>query len=215
MLLPRAAFSLLELLVALGILAMLVTLGIGAGRRSLSGAESADSVARLRSVGQAILLHAGEHNQQLPGPLWPGQVMEYDPQREGRIVRDLAPYLGVEPRDTPYLVDRMIPRAYRHNPTTGPREQLRVYVMNSSVVINGQTNAPFGSLTASPTIDPLRINRLDDLPENEQWMASETDHLHPDVSGAPWKANTPAKPVHGRFRASVNFDGSATLQPVP
>lgn len=213
--LPRAAFSLPEILVALAILAVLITLGLGAGRRSLAGAERADSLARLRGVGQAILLHTGEHNQQLPGPLWPGQVMEYDPQREGRIVRDLAPYLGVESRDRPYLVDRMIPKPYRRHSTAGPLEQVRVYVMNSSVILDGQTNAPFGSLTATPPIEPLRINQLENLAENERWMASETDQLHPDVSGAPWKAHTPPQPVHGNFRAAVHFDGSATLQPIP
>jgi hypothetical protein len=46
-------------------------------------------------------------------------------------------------------------------------------------------------------------------------MMSETDQQHPSVSGAPWKANTPPKPVHDGFRASVNFDGSASLEKVP
>jgi len=205
-------FSLIELLVALSIVAVLVTLGIGASRQALAAAEKADSLARLRTVGLAALTYAGEHNAQLPGPLWPGQVMLYDADREGRIVRDLAPYLEVQHRDTPYVVDRMIPKAFLPNPTSAPLADLRVYVMNSSIVLDGQTNLPFGSLTVTPTVEPMRLGRMEKLPDSERWMISETDQLHPDVSGAPWKANTPAKPVHDGFRATVNFDGSANLE---
>lgn len=208
----RTGFSLIELLVALSIVAVLVTLGIGASRQALAAAKKADSLARLRTVGLAALTYAGEHNAQLPGPLWPGQVMLYDADREGRIVRDLAPYLEVQHRDTPYVVDRMIPKAFLPNPTSAPLADLRVYVMNSSIILDGQTNMPFGSLTVTPTVEPMRLGRLEKLPDSERWMISETDQLHPDVSGAPWKANTPPKPIHDGYRASVNFDGSANLE---
>ncbi len=208
------AFSLIEMLVALAIVAVLLVLGIGASRQTLAGAERVDSLARLRSVGQAILSYAGEHDHQLPGPLWPGQVMFYDPIETGRLVVRLAPYLDVEQRETPYLVDRMIPKAYRRNATASALKDVRVYVMNSEILLDGQTNRPFGSLTASPPLEPMRLAALDRLPENERWMVSETDQLHSSVSGAPWKASTPPLPVHEGFRASVNFDGSAQVVPV-
>jgi prepilin-type N-terminal cleavage/methylation domain-containing protein len=208
----KNAFSLIELLIAVAIVAVLVALGIGASHQALAGAKKADSLARLRSVGQAVLTHAGEHDSRLPGPLWPGQVMYYDAAREGRIVRDLAPYLEIPHRDAPYVVDRMIPKAFLPNPTAAPLADLRVYVMNSTIVLEGQTNLPFGSLTLSPPVEPLKLGRLTNLPEGERWMISETDQSHDDVSSAPWKANTPAKPVHDGFRASVNFDGSANLE---
>ena len=210
----RRAFSLMELLVVLAIVGVLVALGLGAGAKSFSQAEKTDSLARLRTVGQAILLYAGEHDQQLPGPLWPGQVMLYDAAREGRIVRDLATYLGVEHKETPYLVQKMIPRAYLRNTTSGTMEDVRVYVMNSVIIQEGQTNRPFGSLTVSPVVESMRLPRLDSLPQDERWMISETDQSHPDVVGAPWRANTPPKPAHDGFRAVLNFDGSANLEQV-
>lgn len=206
------AFSLLEMLVALAIVAVLLVLSIGASRQTLAGAERADSLARLRSMGQAILSYTGEHDHQLPGPLWPGQVMFYDPIETGRLVVQLAPYLDVEQRDTPYLVDRLIPKAYRRNATAGAMKDVRVYVMNTS--LDGQTNLPFGSLTTDPPIEPMRLAALDHLPEVERWMVSETDQLHPRISGKSWKVNTPPLPVHEGFRASVNFDGSAQVVPV-
>lgn len=211
----RSAFSLVELLVALGAVAALVLVGISAGRQALAGARSSDSVVRLRTLGLAVLTHAGEHNQRLPGPLWPGQIMLYDAAREGRLVNELAGYLGVSHRDTPYVVARMIPKAYQANPTPGSLANLRVYVMNTSVVLAGQTNQPFGSLTASPGVDPMRLVELENLPASERWMISETDQLHPAVRDAPWKDHTPTRPVHGAFRAAVDFDGSARLEKIP
>lgn len=204
-----AAFSLIEILVVLAIVAVLLVLGVGASRQTLAGAERADSLARLRSVGQAVLLSAGENDHQLPGPLWPGQVLLYDPIETGRLVVRLAPYLGVDQRDTPYLVDRLIPKAYRRNTTAGAMQDVRVYVMNTD--LDGQTNQPFGSLTANPPIEPMKLAALDRLPENERWMVSEADQLHPSVSGRSWKVNTPPLPVHEGFRAAVNFDGSAQM----
>jgi type II secretory pathway pseudopilin PulG len=209
------AFSLIELLAALTIVAVLVILGIGAGRQTLAGAQRSDSLARLRTFGQAVLTYAGEHDSQLPGPLWPGQVLLYDAAETGRAVVRLAPYLEVEHRDSPYLVDRLLPKAFSRNGTTGALDDLRVYVMNSSIVHDGQTNRPFGSLTVGPAVEPMRLGRLPTAPDGERWMMSETDRRHPDVAGAPWKASTPPEPLHDGFRASVNFDGSAALQKVP
>ncbi len=208
---PRA-FSLLELLVVIWIIAILAVLAVGVGSRAIASANQADSLARLRTVGQAILLHAADHNSVLPGPLWPGQVMLYDPAREGRMVRDLSSYLGVENRDAPYLVNRMIPKAYLRNTTAGAMQDVRIYVLNSVIVQDGQTNRPFGALTTTPSIAPMPIVSLSDLPADERWMISETDRQHPDVINAPWKANTPERPVHGQFRVSLNFDGSAGLE---
>ncbi len=212
------AFSLLELLVVIAIVGLLAALGLGAWSKALADANRADSIARLKTIGQAIFSYVGEHDQLLPGPLWPGQVLLYDPVEKGRLVVSLAPYLGVEQRDTPYLVDRMIPKAYRRNPTAGRMNDLRIYVMNASIVLEGNTHRPFGALLTTSngdtvkSADPLRINRLDKLPDNERWMLSETDQKHPSVAAAPWKASTPPLPVHDNLRAVLNFDGSAQLE---
>lgn len=206
------AFTLVELLVVIAIVGILTALGVGAGSRALAAADKVDSTARLRDLGRAIHLYASEHDQFLPGPLWPGQVMYYEPSRDGRMVRDLAPYLDIEQRSTAYVVDKMFPRAFRRNMPAGAPADARIYVMNSSVVLNGQTNAPFGSLTVSPILPTMRLGQLEHLPANERWMASEADQWHPDVVNAPWKANTIPRPVHDGSRAVLGFDGSVTLE---
>ena len=208
------AFSLVELLVVLAIIAILAALAFPAWKRAVSNSDRADSIAALRTMSQAILLHAADHGQKLPGPLWPGQVMLYDPAREGRLVRELADHLGIERRNEIHLADRLIPRAFRRTIPASKLPDTRVYVMNSSIQTPSATMQPFGSLTGSAPTPPLRLIQLGNLPANENWMLSETDQLHPDVSGAPWKANTPAIPLHGKFRARAGWDGSAVLIPV-
>jgi prepilin-type N-terminal cleavage/methylation domain-containing protein len=208
------AFTLVELLVVLALIAVLASLAFPAWNRAMSNASRADSLAALRTMSTAILLHAADHSQKLPGPLWPGQVMLYDPNREGRLVRELAEHLGIRRRDEIHLADHLIPRAIRRTIPAAQLPDTRVYVMNSSVQTPDSTLLPFGSLTGSAPAQPLRLTQLANLPTEENWMLSETDQLHPDVAGAPWKANTPAAPLHGNLRARAAWDGSASLVPV-
>ena len=86
--------------------------------------------------------------------------------------------------------------------------------MNSSIQTPGGALQPFGSLTGSAPLAPLRLVQLHDLPAEENWMFSETDQLHPDVSAASWKSNTPAAPLHGKLRIRAGWDGSASFVPV-
>jgi len=205
-------FTLLELLAVVAIFTALATLGLGVGGRALKEADQADSVARLRTLSNAIHLYAGEHDQVLPGPLWPGQVMLYDATRDGRLVRDLAEYLNVESKTRPYLVDRMIPSAYRKAMRGTKMEDARIYIMNTGVVMEGQTNQPFGSLTSNPIVAPMKLTALRPLADKENWMLCEADRLQPYVTTAPWKASTPALPVHDGRRALVRFDGSVDFE---
>jgi prepilin-type N-terminal cleavage/methylation domain-containing protein len=209
-----AGFTLVELLVVIAILAGLAALGLSAGSKALDEANKADSLARLRTMGQAILLHAADHEQTLPGPLWPGQVMEYDPDRDGRLVRDIAPYLDIPPATEKTVVTRMIPKAFRGKAPGVAAKDLRVYVMNAEIVDNGQTNRPFGALTVTPPILPKRLGSFAIPTESERWMIRETDQLFPDVAAASWRANTPPRPVHGNARIALGFDGSAMVERV-
>lgn len=207
----RRAFSLLELLVTLVLISILAVLGFQAGSRVLSRADQVDSLACLRNMGQAMLLYGGDHEQRLPGPLWPGQMLLYDADREGRLVREVAPYLEVEPRDTPYLVTGLIPRAYRRVVPAEKLPSTRVYVMNTTIEIQGEGRAPFGDLRTDPPIPTMRQSQLRNLSAEDRWMMSEADQKHPDVSTAPWRNNTPREPVHRGRRAVMDFDGAIHL----
>ena len=205
------AVSLVELLAVLALVAVLLVVGAFQFSRLGKAGGRLEAVMKMRTFGQAMLAFAADRDQQLPGPLWPGQVMLYDPQREGRLVRDLAGYLGVEQRAEPYVVSRLIPQATRRATPLVKPEDIRVYVVNSVLLVDGETLYPFGSLTAPLILETMRINRLLSLPPQERWMISEADQMHPDVATAPWKANTPAQPLHDGRRAVFAFDGSGGL----
>jgi len=213
-------FSLMELLVVLGIVAVIAGVVLPTILRSQRAAERADSTARLRSMSQAVLLYAVDNTQTLPGPLWPGQVMLFDPAREGRLVRDLAEYLQVERRDAPYLVDRMVPLAYRRAMKGTKLEDARIYVMNSSATRHGEVLDPFasGSLTKPGTglnSVPLKLSAVQGLTGEGNWMMAEADQKLPAVASAVWRTSTPPAPVHGNARAIARFDGSAAWEQFP
>jgi len=211
--LPPRAFTLLELLIVVAIIGILAVIGLAAGARALRVAKKTDAVARLRELGQAAYLYAGDNDGKLPGPLWPGQVLLYDPARDGRMVRDLASYLGVEPRTNSYVVDRLFPKAYRDQMPPGDPGDARVYVVNPGWVDEtGKTNLPFGSLTDTPTAEPMKMAGVANVAGTNNWMISEADQLQPYVASAPWKASTPAQPLHDGYRAVMRFDGSVDFE---
>jgi prepilin-type N-terminal cleavage/methylation domain-containing protein len=210
----RAGFSLIELLIVVAIVGLLAGLAGTVYSRALASAAKTESLSKLRTMGQGILLYSGDHDNQLPGPLWPGQVMLYDKNREGRLVRELAEYLSIEQRDTPYVVEDRVPSAYKQAMRGANLGDVRVYVMNSAIVREGETLAPFGSLTGTSPVPAMRMAALGGLPEGDRWMMSEADQLQPDVAAAVWRANTPAKPVYVNRRAVLYFDGSAEFEAV-
>ncbi len=208
----RRGFTLIELLVTISIIAVLAVLGLAALFRSQRSAEQADSTAHLRTMAQAVISYAGEHDGRLPGPLWPGQVMLYDPSREGRLVREVGEYLSFEKRPSAYLVESLIPKAYRRAMKGTNLGDARIYVMNTAVEVNGTTVNPFGNLPTDPALPSLKLVTVASLPEEERWMMKEADQQVPEVAGAAWRANTPATPVHGRMRAAARFDGSVNWE---
>jgi len=208
----RRGFTLIELLVTISIIAVLAALGLAALFRSQRSAEQADSTAQLRTMAQAVISYAGEHDGALPGPLWPGQVMLYDPSREGRLVREVGEYLSFEKRPSAYVVESLVPKAYRRAMKGTNLADARIYVMNTAVELNGATANPFGNLPTDPTQPSLKLVTVASLPQEERWMMKEADQQVPEVAGASWRANTPVDPVHGAMRAAARFDGSVNWE---
>ena len=81
------AFTLVELLVAIAIIAILAGLALTALPAMRQRADQADALAKIRTMGSAVLTYPADHDGRLP-PLWPGQVLEYQAGRGGRIVTE-------------------------------------------------------------------------------------------------------------------------------
>lgn len=199
----QTGFSLIELLVSVSVIGVLVALVMGSIGSIQDSARRGEAIQNMRSIGAALLIYCADNNGRLPGPLWPGQMPVYDPDREGRLVRELAGYLEIETPDRPRPVDLFIPPAYRFYPGAPPLETARTFVVNMAVELDGAILNPWGNLadTSSGGPHPLAI-----LP-GDVWALSDADQLHPRVSSAPWRANTPPGIIHGDRRLALFFGG--------
>src|SRR5437763_10296305 len=68
----RCAFTLVELLVVIGIIAVLIAILLPALGRARAQAQSVACLANLRSIGQAINIYAVNNRQSLPFGYWDG-----------------------------------------------------------------------------------------------------------------------------------------------
>lgn len=180
-----------------------------------SRADRADALAKIRQMGLAVLHYPTEHRGNLP-PLFPGQVLDYEPGRGGRIVTECSDYLGIDARSGRHVVTRLMPRAYQRAEGIGDTATLRVYVMNSKVTNgSGEVIVPFGRVVTAgqPPVGAVPIAAI--AAQAGVAMMTGADQLQPDVATAPWKNNTPSRPPLGDRRTVFLFDGSATLQQIP
>jgi len=201
-----SGFTLVELLVVIAILAILAAFLTPVVTTARQRAEGTQRLAGLRDIGSMIHLHTVDSQGRLPGPLWPGQVPVYDPQRAGRLAGELAPYLGLDPADGVTTVPLLLPQALDRNRPPGVADvDFRTFVMNL-FVRDGDEDwlQPWGD--ARVELPPLNIATLATRAP-AIWGFSEADQSHPRVAGSPWGANTIATPLP-KNRLAWFFDGS-------
>jgi prepilin-type N-terminal cleavage/methylation domain-containing protein/prepilin-type processing-associated H-X9-DG protein len=199
------AFTLTELLVVLAVVVLLASLGSGALASARRGGEEVGAAATMQRLGAAILASTGDRDGVLPGPLWPGQVPLYDAGRSGRLVVELAPYLGLGGTGGTRVVDWFVPPAAARLRPKGvvPGDQ-RVFVMNMKVpTLEGVVN-PWGSLAAGGG-GPMPLTRSPEL--TRTWAFSDADQEHPHVRTAAWRTAAAERPVHGNGRMAWFLDG--------
>jgi prepilin-type N-terminal cleavage/methylation domain-containing protein len=92
-------FTLVELLIAIAIVAVLAALLFGLASRSVNSAQKAVCVSNLRGIGNALQMFINENSGRLPGPLNTGQSALFDPVQarfpdKGRsLVNFIGPYM--------------------------------------------------------------------------------------------------------------------------
>jgi len=201
----RPGFTLIELLATIAIVAILAVLALTAMGAVRAQGDRAKAISNMRQIGSAIGLYAADKDSLLPGKLWPGQVAEFDPARDGRLLLELAPYLGLETPAKPTVIDLFMPPAYRRITPAASLSTARTFVMNMVVSSGNSTINPWGSRANPSDTGPLRLGNI---PPNA-WGFSDADRQHPRVIGASWAANTPAQPIHKK-RLAWFFNGSVS-----
>lgn len=204
------AFSLVELLVTVAVIGLLAVLVAGTMPAVRQRADRADALAKIRTMGAAVLQYVPDHGGFLP-PLFPGQVLEYEDGRGGRIVTECASYLGIDKNSGKHLVESLVPRAYNRVRDPSDHAQMRVYVMNTRMTNNGRVVTPFGGISGGQ-VDGKSSPLAAVAGLQGMWVMSTADRMQPNVATAPWKNNTPADPPLGDQRGIFRFDGSAGLQ---
>lgn len=207
----RCAFTLIELLVVLAIIAILFAVLFAVGPSIIARGDRADALAKIRKAGTAVLQYHADHDGRLP-PLFPGQVLEYRPDRNGRIVTECASILEIDPAMGPHLVRSLLPRAYaRLSQPSNPLE-MRVFVMNTAITnAAGSIVRPFGGISGGE-VDGFTALLAAIPSENRPVMMSTADQQQPWVAGAPWRNNAPAiSPLGAGRRVVFYFDGAAEI----
>lgn len=207
----RRAFTLIELLVVLAIITILLAALFAVGSSIMARGDRADALAKIRKAGTAVKQFSADHAGRLP-PLFPGQVLEYRPDRRGRIVTECASYLAIDSAMGPHLVRTLLPRAYaRLSPPSNPLE-MRVFVMNTAVTnAAGAVVRPFGGISGGE-VDGLTAPLAAIPSENRPVMMSTADQQQQWVAGAPWRNNAPSiSPLGAGRRVVFYFDGAAEI----
>ena len=142
----RSAFTLVELLVVIGIIAVLISLLLPALNRARESAKQVKCLSNLRQLGQAMVAYANENRSRLPAPasyatLQDDDYVWWEPARIGEIgLHGFGPFLHLVNSPSGYAVmicpsDETNYRARTGNNGYGPFPFS--YSMNSLMVSNG------------------------------------------------------------------------------
>lgn len=212
----RSAFTLLEIFVVLGIIAMFLALLVPFFMRLREGGRSSASVANLQRIGKAIQAYAADHEDRLPGPL---SVEQYPvdsagtPPRDGQLLKYIASYLNspagaAEPTTAKKTFMTPAWESAEHT-TDAP-----VFVANTEPVLpfgqpawgaEGKQPLKFADLKTwvrklgekTEPVDPAKVWALT---EADQELAKLLDLKEP------WVLRTPLKAVHVTHRNALYFD---------
>jgi prepilin-type processing-associated H-X9-DG protein len=214
----RRAFTLLEIFVVLGIIAMFLALLVPFFLRMREGGRSGQCVLNMQRIGKAIQAYAKENEGRLPGPLTMDQypaVSAGNPPREGQLLKHIGRYLQQPANSADGAGDAKtiftFPAWQRSSDRT---TDAPVFMINNDIVQSAGQPAWGADGKPALTLDQLqdwkrRVGEREEKVElSKMWALTEADQELAKILGLkePWVPRVPPKALHMSHRNALYFD---------
>jgi prepilin-type N-terminal cleavage/methylation domain-containing protein len=234
---PRArrrcpfAFSLIELLTVIAVVAVLASLVfVGAGKVRNTAMKS-KAGANMRQIGIAVLTFANEHGGTLPGPSGLGLVPYYDASRPyprtTELAACIAPYLSVPIGSTGnnrvYVEELICPAASALTDTSNGSLPPPYFIQNYTLPIPRGRIFGAQQYGNSEATNGWMLSRIQELGKDASiWMITNLDQKLPSdmpasnngqVRSSGWFSRLPEEPVWGETRLRLYLDGHVAEVP--
>jgi prepilin-type N-terminal cleavage/methylation domain-containing protein/prepilin-type processing-associated H-X9-DG protein len=205
------AFSLVELLIVIAVIAVLASLLLPSLSRGKARAVRIQCASNLKEIGLAIEMYLNESEDRLPGPVWMGQPFQYDQNETNALIfflwRDLGlPLPSALRRDAPIF---LCPGYTRLAPPALPGVERVSMMVNPDIDPDpANTVRPFGypGRPGDPPEDALKAGELEHYSPARAFALVDADKRNAPLPGNPWWGQLPGKPVHGTMRNTLYFD---------
>ncbi|HEX4646193.1 MAG TPA: type II secretion system protein [Verrucomicrobiae bacterium] len=213
-------FTLVELLVVIGIIAILAGLLLPTLARAKQKAHATGCLSNLKQAGLAIQMYVDDNGGVLPGPCFQGARASYDQNSSTELIYYLATYLGSSaPGPKTRISDVFVCPCYLISaPNVSSMEGRKCYLLDSNVNPSPTNKVPpFGypDFAGAPQIPPLKFSDLQSYGSPTSiWAITDVDKINITDPTVSWWSDLPYKPVHGSVRNELYFDWHVAPKPV-
>lgn len=201
-------FTLIEILVAFGIVVILAAMLLPALNGARLKGERVAATSNMRQIGAAILLCASDRDGLLPGPLQLGQKSSYSTNSK-QLASVLIPYLDIAEPTPGQTVEVFSSPAFARAMKGKAPSSVHPFLLNVSPTVGGVKVTPFGSDNTNNPSEPMKLSAVG----ANVWVLCDADQLNPRVIGQPWAQNTPKTIIHGKERLALHLDGGVKTIP--
>jgi prepilin-type N-terminal cleavage/methylation domain-containing protein/prepilin-type processing-associated H-X9-DG protein len=211
-----AGFTLVELLVVIGIIALLISILLPALNRARQQANMVDCQSRMRQVGQMIHMYASENKGKLPVTSWEnGTVTDFWDQTGYHITGTISKMLGNKDADIrrlhPVFEDKDIDNSINLWNVPGGRAAIQSYNFNMGMFVNRRETWVYNKIPAAQRLrNQMQITKVDRAAEVvAMWDGGLVNyptvgwggHAHPHIADM-------TDTTGGTFWYATNFNSS-------